>query len=185
MRWWGSRRSENVLKKPWESRRNEEIEEIEEKKWRGKLMANQWNEEDLDTDCFAWMSEWKTAPSHTVAGIHELYQQLLATKIYSVREIRTSTEQDVRCRVMRQMSRIRCTFVVGVKRTSTDKISSKTQCCAKDPVPEGEEGSELGGSHTPLVFTDTTFWAQPKPMYKSDQVTAYRDVPSLRGNRRM
>ena len=78
---------------------------------------------------------------------------------------------------MRQMSRIRCTFVVGVKRTSTDKISSKTQCCAKDLVPEGEEGSELGGSHTPLVFTDTTFWAQPKPMYKSDQVTAYRDVP--------
>ena len=95
----GKQKIGECAKQAVESRRNEEIEEIEEKKWRGKLMANQWNEEDQDTDCFAWMSEWKTAPTHTVAGIHELYQQLLATKIYSVRKIRTSTEQDVRCRL--------------------------------------------------------------------------------------
>ena len=22
---------------------------------------------------FIWMSEWKTAPAHTVAGLHEIY----------------------------------------------------------------------------------------------------------------
>ena len=58
-------------KKGVQSKRNEEIEE---EKWQGKLMANRCNEEDLDKDCSAWMSEWKTAPTHTVAGINELYQ---------------------------------------------------------------------------------------------------------------
>ena len=62
-------------------------------------MANWWNEEDLDKDCFAWMSEWKTAPAHMVAGIHEMYQQLLPTKMYSARETRTSSEQAARCRM--------------------------------------------------------------------------------------
>ena len=79
-----------------QSRRNEEKEE---EKWQGKLMANRWNEEELDKDCFAWMLEGKTAPTHTVAGIHELHQQFLPTKIYSTRKTRTSTKQGVRCRM--------------------------------------------------------------------------------------
>ena len=45
------------------------------------------------------MSEWKTGPMHTVAGIHELYQQLLPTKIYSSKKTRMNTEQYVRCRI--------------------------------------------------------------------------------------
>ena len=78
---------------------NRQHEEKEEKRWQGKLMTNRWNEEDLGKDCFAWMPEWKTAPTHTVAGIHKSYQKLLPTKIYSARNTRTSTEQDVRCRM--------------------------------------------------------------------------------------
>ena len=62
--------------------------------------------------------------------------------------------------------------MVGVHHTSRDGISSKTQCCAKDPVFRGGEGSQPRGSYTPWFSP-----AQPKPMYESDQVTAYWDVP--------
>ena len=29
------------------------------------------------------MSDWKTVPTHTIAGISELYEQLLPTKLYN------------------------------------------------------------------------------------------------------
>ena len=124
-----------------QSRRNEEIEE---EKWQGKLMVNRWNEEDLDKDCFACISEWKTAPTHTVAGIHELYQQILPTKIYNARNTRNEHGAGRKEQIMRQRSRIRCTCAVGVQRIITDEISSKIQCCAKDLVCRGGEGSQPG-----------------------------------------
>ena len=73
---------------------------------------------------------------------------------------------------MQQRSRVCCTCAVGVQRTSTDEISSKTQWCAKNLVPGGGEGPQPSGSHTPWFLP-----AQPKPMYESDQVTTYCDVP--------
>ena len=110
-------------KKAMKSRRNEEIEE---EKWQGELVANRWNEEDLDKDCFAWTSDWKTAPTHRVAGIHELYQQLLPTKIYSKKD-HNEHRAGRKVQIMRQRSRIHCTCAVGMLRASADKTSSKTQ----------------------------------------------------------
>ena len=37
----------------------------EEKKWQGKLAACRWLDEKSDLDCFAWLSQWKAAPSHS------------------------------------------------------------------------------------------------------------------------
>ena len=66
----------------------EHQERTEEQKWQGKLTACRWLDEKLDRDCFAWLSLWKAAPSHTVAGIEELYQLLLPTKVFNNREER-------------------------------------------------------------------------------------------------
>jgi len=57
-------------------------QEPEEEKWQGKLFKSRWNDKMLSKGCFDWMKEWKTCPSSTIAGIHELYQQLLPTKLY-------------------------------------------------------------------------------------------------------
>ena len=43
------------------------------------------------------MSEWKTAPTHTIAGLQELYQQLLPTKVYHKEKTGTHKSQDVKC----------------------------------------------------------------------------------------
>ena len=45
------------------------------------------------------MSDWKTAPTHTIAGISELYEQLLSTKLYIARKTKSSEELDVKGRM--------------------------------------------------------------------------------------
>ena len=59
------------------AQRRKKCETIKEEKWQGKFMVQRWNDEDLDRECFSWSSKWRTAPTHTIAGIQELYEQLL------------------------------------------------------------------------------------------------------------
>ena len=77
----------------------EHQERTEEQKWQGKLTACRWLDEKLDLDCFALLSQWKAALSHTVAGVEEPYQQLLPTKVYNNRKTGTSSSGDERCRL--------------------------------------------------------------------------------------
>ena len=80
----------------------EHQERTEEQKWQGKLTACRWINEKLALDCFAWLSQWKAARSHTVEGIEELYQQLLRTKVYNNRKTCTSSSGDERCRLCKK-----------------------------------------------------------------------------------
>ena len=47
------------------------FEDTKEKKWQGKLRTARWEDEKLDGECFSWMTEWRAAPKHTIAGIME------------------------------------------------------------------------------------------------------------------
>ena len=49
--------------------------------------------------CFWWLTEWKNCPSHTIAGLVELYEPLLPTRVYTSQKTHTSAEGDVRCRL--------------------------------------------------------------------------------------
>ena len=55
--------------------------EVEDQKWEGKLLESRWKDEDLDKKCFEWMKNWRTAPTHMITGVQDLYQQLLPTKL--------------------------------------------------------------------------------------------------------
>ena len=72
--------------------------EVEDRKWEGKLVASRWKDEDLDKRCFEWMNNWRTAPTHVITGVQYLYQQLLSTKLYIGKTIKT-TNQDYTCRI--------------------------------------------------------------------------------------
>ena len=63
-------------KKALQSKR---CKDVREQKWQGKLHSARWEDQYLDGESFAWMSDWKTAPTHTIAGISNLYEQLLPT----------------------------------------------------------------------------------------------------------
>ena len=64
--------------------RQQEIQStVSEKRWQGKFIKNRWDDEKVKLEgCFAWLSSWKNAPTYTIAGVQEVYQQLLPTKVY-------------------------------------------------------------------------------------------------------
>ena len=73
-------------------------EEVRQQKWQGKLIEARRDDADV-TGCFSWLCRWKTTPTHTVAGVYELYQQRLPTTIYQQYKTRTSNNTDVKCRM--------------------------------------------------------------------------------------
>ena len=63
-------------------------ETIKAENWHRRLLTTRWKDEELSQDaCFAWMKDWSSAPTHTVAAMIELYEQLLPTKVYTVNSL--------------------------------------------------------------------------------------------------
>ena len=65
--------------------RQQEIQlTVSEERWQGKLIKNRCDDEEVKLN-----SLWKNAPTHTIAGVQELYQQLLPTKVYYNRKAKS------------------------------------------------------------------------------------------------
>ena len=80
--------------------RQQEIQStVSEERWQGKLIKNRWDAEKVkQEECFAWLSSWKNAPTHTIAEDGGLYQQLLPTKVYYNRKTKSQVT-DEKCRL--------------------------------------------------------------------------------------
>ena len=75
-------------------------EMVRDQKWQGKLLRARWEDESLNkSGCFAWLKEWRSCPSNVIAGMFELYEQLLPTKLYHSQKTRTIPANDVQCRL--------------------------------------------------------------------------------------
>ena len=75
-------------------------EVAEEQKWQGKLITARIEDRDLNTEqCFWWLSEWRTCPTHTIAGMFEIYEQLLPTRLYAIHKTKASPASDPTCRL--------------------------------------------------------------------------------------
>ncbi|PFX28232.1 hypothetical protein AWC38_SpisGene7061 [Stylophora pistillata] len=78
-------------------------DEIRNQRWKGRLVTTRLEDESLSADgWFWWLTEWKNCPSHTTAGLVELYEKLLLTRVYTSQKTHTSGEgeadqQEVRC----------------------------------------------------------------------------------------
>ena len=79
----------NLLNRHRESRVQEEVRE---QRWQGKLVTERERDEELSAD-------WGTCPTHTIAGMFELYEQLLPTRLYTIHETRVSNSSDSACRL--------------------------------------------------------------------------------------
>ena len=68
--------------------------------WQGKLISKRSEDGSLTFDgCFWWLSGWKQCPTHTVAGMFELYEQLLPTRLYACQKTQTDMTGVVACRL--------------------------------------------------------------------------------------
>ena len=67
---------------------NKRRQGIEEESWQGKLVANRWQDEQLDRSWFSLLCEWRTAPTYTIAALEELYQQLSRQRSIALKKLR-------------------------------------------------------------------------------------------------
>ena len=150
----------------------EHQERTEEQKWQGKLTACRWLDEKLDRDCFAWLSQWKAAPSHTVAGIEELYQQLLPTKVYNNRKIGTSSSGDERCRLCGNDPESVSHILTGCSALAQTKYLERHNHALNILFFEVLRSLNITEKSLPWYSP-----IKPKPVYENEQTVAYWDVP--------
>ena len=75
-------------------------EEVRNQRWQGGLVTSRLQDEKLSAEgCFWWLTEWKTCPTYTIAGIFELYEQLLPTRVYASQKTHTGSEGKAMCRL--------------------------------------------------------------------------------------
>ena len=83
----------------YKARQQETQSTVSEERWQGKLIKNRWDDEKVKLEeCFAWLSSWKNALTHTIAIVQEVYQQLLPTKVYYNRKTKSQVT-DEKCRL--------------------------------------------------------------------------------------
>ena len=67
-----------------------------DQKWQEKITAARREDQDLSLkECYTLLKGWKAARTHTIAGIEELHQQLVPTKIYHQKKTGVKTTDDI------------------------------------------------------------------------------------------
>ena len=88
-----SHRVKEVVKACVEETFEREVRGLE---WQGKLLIERKFDSKLcKKGCFNWRSKWRSCPTHTIASVFEMYEQLLFTKLYSSKKPHASCLRDV------------------------------------------------------------------------------------------
>ena len=120
----------------------EHQEKIQEKTWQGKFLSARWEDDELNQrGCWNWLRNWAEAPSHTIAGIVELYEQLTPTKLHTARKVKTMQVNDVTCR--------KCSKAPGSR---TKQVLVEKQCSSQGLVFREAEGFGTDRRNFPLVL---------------------------------
>ena len=124
------------------------------------------------TGCFWWLTAWKSCPAHTTAAMFELYQQLLPTRLYANQKTRTSSEGKAWRRLCGK---------------APESVARNLSCCGA--LAQSKYLSRHDSALNLLFYkmlhnlglTDEALsWyspAMPRPVYESDDVQAYYEVP--------
>ena len=148
-------------------------DKVEGEKWQGKLTKSRWEDDSLKVEeCFAWLHHWKTTPTHTIVGAHELYQQLLPTRIFYSRKTGTNTTGDERCRLCGKGPESVQHILAGCSALAQTKYLERHNSALKILFFEVLRSLDL-------IDTEELWHSRinPKPMYENERATAYWDAP--------
>ena len=126
-----------------------DVEELKVEGWQGSLLSERWEDQEVGEECFSWMSEWKTAPTHTIAGLQELYQQLLPTKVYHQKKTGTHKSQDVKCRMCGKAAETQAHVLAGCGALTQSEYMTRHNAALK--AFERPRPSEI---YTTVVFAE-------------------------------
>ena len=124
----------DALKKAITSRLQQEMMD---QQWQGKITAARWDDQDLSLkECYTWLKGWKAAPTHTIAGIEELLQQLLPIKIYHPKKTGVNTADDIMCRICREKPECLAHVLAGCSVLAQTKYLCRHNAALKMPFFE-------------------------------------------------
>ena len=110
--------------------------------------------------------------SDAIVGVFELYEQLLPTKLYSGKKKHTSCPGDVKCRLCDHSQEIFPHFLAGCSALAQNKYLLRHNMALKvlfyELLRDQDLLEEVPPWYSPVM---------PKPVYKSEQVEAWWDVP--------
>ena len=100
--------------------------------WQGKLHTARWNDDSVSTkNCFSWLRERTSCSRYVVAGVYELYEQLLPTKLYQVKKIKISQPNTMSCRVCNKAPESVAHILSGCSALAKTSIWQDTIMCRK------------------------------------------------------
>ena len=145
---------------------------MEAEKWQGKLLTERWKDDNISDKCFEWLKNWNSCPSHVIAGMHELYEQLLPTKVYYSRKIGLTTNDDLRCRMCTKELESFPHVLAGCSALAQRKYMSRHNSALK--ILFFEILRDCG-----LIDKIPPWYSQvvPKPLYENENHKAFWDVP--------
>ena len=122
--------------------------------------------------CFAWLWEWSVCPFYTVVGMYELYEQLLPTKLYTSKRIKTCLPDDVMCQLFGKCPESGPHIFAGCSALAHCKYLERHNSALKVLFFELLRGLKLIDSVPPWYSP-----VQPKSLYNSQDVQAHWDIP--------
>ena len=118
------------------------------------------------------LSGWQNCPTHTVAGMFELYEQLLPTRLYASQKMGTDLTGVVTCRLCDKVPESVPHVLAGCTAMAQNKYLTRHNAALK--IIFFEIVYDLG-----LIASVPPWYSpvKPKPVYESDSAEAFWDVP--------
>ena len=136
-------------------------EAVHEQSWQWKLTSMRREDMSLNFNgCFWWLSGWKQCQTHTVAGMFELYEQLLP--LYACQTTHTDTTGKVLCRLCNKAPESVAHVLAGCTALAQTKYTTRHNAALK--ILFFEILQDLG-----LVDSVPPWYSllKPKPVYES------------------
>ena len=145
---------------------------IKEEKWHGRFLQARWQDNELNqSGCFAWLRDWTCAPTYTIAGVMELYEQLTPTKVYTVHKT-GAAQCYITCRLCGKAPETLVHVLAGCSALAQSKYLERHNAALKVLFFEMTRDLRLIDSVPPWYSC-----AVPKPVYESSEALAFWDVP--------
>ena len=159
---------------------------LEEQKWQGKLITARKEDGDLNTEqcSFWWLNDWRICPAHTIAGMFEIYEQLLPARLCAIHKTQASANSDPTCRLCGTAPESMAHVLSACLALAQTKYLARHDAVLK--VLFFDIIEDLG-----LIEASSPWYSPTKPqlVYEGAYAQAYWDVPvfgeyqDLRANR--
>ena len=136
-------------------------------------MSARKEDEDLNFEgCFWWLNGWQNCPTHTVAGLFELYEQLLPTRLpYDSQKMGKDSTGAVTCWLCDKAPQNVPHVLAGCTALAQNKYLTRHNAALKTLFFEIVHDLGLIESVPPWYSP-----VKPKPVYEADSAQAFWEV---------